>query len=117
MEVVNVSVRNIRPTYKNLEEWIKDSSHEYIGDAGKVIIGGKRFPRKGSNWGNPFPEKKYGSEYLILYEKWVRTKIKEEGIESLLQLKGKKLGCWCAPNKCHGDILKKVVEECKIDFM
>lgn len=24
------------------------------------------------------------------------------------ELKGKVLGCWCAPNPCHGDILLKI---------
>ena len=26
-------------------------------------------------------------------------------IKDLGELKGKILGCWCRPNKCHGDIL------------
>ena len=26
-------------------------------------------------------------------------------MDSLLELKGKTLGCWCKPEDCHGDIL------------
>jgi hypothetical protein len=29
----------------------------------------------------------------------------EELMESLSELKGKTLGCWCKPKSCHGDIL------------
>lgn len=28
-------------------------------------------------------------------------------MDSLKELKGKTLGCWCHPKKCHGDILSK----------
>ncbi len=30
---------------------------------------------------------------------------------SLHKLKGKRLGCWCHPDKCHGDILVELLEE------
>ena len=26
---------------------------------------------------------------------------------------GKTLGCWCKPEKCYGDILVKIIEECR----
>jgi hypothetical protein len=32
-------------------------------------------------------------------------------VNKLLKLKGKKLGCWCKPDKCHGDILLKLIAE------
>jgi len=28
-------------------------------------------------------------------------------MDSLIELKGKTLGCWCHPKQCHGDILSK----------
>jgi hypothetical protein len=28
---------------------------------------------------------------------------------------GKNLGCWCKPEKCHGDILIKIIEELNDD--
>ena len=111
-KVVNVKVKFIRPKYKDLEEWMKDPNHVYIGRAGAVFIKGTRFPRKGSNWGNPFTVKQHGYENcLVLYEEWLRSKIEAEGTEFLKKLKGKQLGCWCKPERCHGDILKKVLEE------
>jgi hypothetical protein len=30
---------------------------------------------------------------------------KPELIAALPELSGKKLGCWCKPNPCHGDVL------------
>ena len=63
-----------------------------------------------SPWGNPFSIGKDGSrteviaKFKALFEhsehehaKWMRANIN--------QLKGKTLGCWCAPQACHGDIL------------
>jgi Domain of unknown function (DUF4326) len=27
------------------------------------------------------------------------------------ELKGKKLGCWCKPNACHGNVLIELADE------
>ncbi len=61
-----------------------------------------------SKWGNPFEIGKDGTreEVIEKYEKWIFTQPKL--IESLHELRGKTLGCWCAPNKCHGDILMEL---------
>lgn len=64
-----------------------------------------------SQWGNPFV---YGidgdrKEVIEKYEKWIRTR--RRLMASLPQLRGKVLGCWCAPHSCHGDVLIKLVEE------
>lgn len=31
----------------------------------------------------------------------------------LLALEGKRLGCWCKPKACHGDVLVKLIHEFK----
>lgn len=64
-----------------------------------------------SIWGNPYKiDKTHSREEVIkLYEEYVRnnpflmSKVKE--------LKGKILGCWCAPLPCHGDVLAKIADE------
>ena len=38
-------------------------------------------------------------------------KLETEGTEELKRLKGKKLGCWCKPERCHGDVIVKLIEE------
>jgi hypothetical protein len=48
-------------------------------------------------------------EILDKYEKYVRNT--PELMESLIELKGKVLGCWCHPEMCHGDILVKLLRE------
>ena len=61
-----------------------------------------------SKWGNPFMIGRDGSreEVIFKYLKWLRNQ--PELIKALPELKGKRLGCWCAPNSCHGDILAKL---------
>ena len=45
------------------------------------------------------------AEALEKYEKYLLEN--ETLFNSLIELQGKTLGCWCKPNKCHGDILVK----------
>ena len=38
----------------------------------------------------------------------------QRGLEiSLLKLEGKRLGCWCHPEGCHGDVLVRALKEIK----
>lgn len=78
-EVVNVKVKYIRPKYKNLKEWISDSSNNvYIARRGVVFIDGKRYPPKDSKWANPFKIGKNLSraEVCAKYEDYITKKIK-----------------------------------------
>ena len=67
-----------------------------------------------SKWGNPYSHKEgtlaefkvaNRAEALEKYEKYLLEN--ETLFNSLIELQGKTLGCWCKPNKCHGDILTK----------
>ena len=111
--ITNVRVSHIRPKYKNLKEWMDDSSNVYIGRGGIVFIDGERFPKQNSIWANPFKIGKNTIEECISgYETYIRHKIENEyGIEKLMELKGKNLGCWCYPNDCHGNTLIKLIDE------
>jgi hypothetical protein len=64
-----------------------------------------------SPWHNPFNIKTYGSSEIILakYEDYIRNH--PELLRRLPELIGKRLGCWCKPNSCHGDILIKLIKE------
>ena len=66
---------------------------------------------RGSKWGNPFVLGKDGNreEVIDKYEEWIRQQ--PDLMSSLNELKGKRLGCFCRPKKCHGDVLVKLVEE------
>jgi len=70
---------------------------------------------RGSKWGNPFIIGKDGdrNEVVEKYEKYIRNK--PELLKDLTELKGKRLGCFCFPHKCHGDILLKLLKENNIE--
>ena len=61
-----------------------------------------------SKWGNPFTIGKDGTreEVIQKYSEWAKTQDLP-----LHEIRGKALGCWCAPNACHGDVLIKLVED------
>ena len=119
MEVVNVKVKSIRPKYDNLEKWMKDENNVYIGRRGIVFIKNEngqkeRFPKVDSIWHNPFKIKgdMTREDVILKYKEYIEDKLKnDESLrESLVKLKGKKLGCWCKPEKCHGDVLIELIE-------
>lgn len=112
-EVVCVKVKDIRPKYENLKEWIEDDNNIYIARKGIVFINGERYPKKDSIWANPFKTKDHQRDDVIkLYEEYICEKIEEDGNKyDLFSLKNKKLGCWCKPERCHGDILIKLMKE------
>jgi hypothetical protein len=79
----------------------KDSYDVYIG--------------RPSKWGNPFSHKdgtlaqfkvETREEAISSFEKWISDQ--PELLSALEELKGKTLGCWCAPLPCHGDVLKRL---------
>jgi len=58
-----------------------------------------------SKWGNPFEIGKDGDRATVIrkYREWLVTQ--PDLMAALPELKGKVLGCWCAPKACHGDVL------------
>jgi hypothetical protein len=63
-----------------------------------------------SKWGNPFVMGRDGdrAEVIRKYRAWVVEQADLMG--ALPALRGKVLGCWCAPAACHGDVLADLVE-------
>lgn len=72
-----------------------------------------------SEWGNPFSHKEGTiAKYKVASLDEALEKFREyflghpELIEKARkELKGKTLGCWCKPNKCHGDIIAEIIDE------
>ena len=67
-----------------------------------------------SKWGNPFVIGKDGNreEVIAKYREWIEAR--PDLLWSLLpELDGQRLGCWCAPLACHGDVLVELVERFK----
>lgn len=114
-QVVNVKVKYIRSDgYANLKEWIEDENNVYVGRGGVVFVDKERFPKKGSKFLNPFKIGRDGNrdEVLKKYKIYISEKLKDdkELVYELNKMKGKKIGCWCYPEKCHGDILVEIIE-------
>lgn len=59
-----------------------------------------------SMWGNPFPisEHRTREQAIAKYKEYAIARLKREP-GWLVRLWGKDLVCYCAPLKCHGDVL------------
>ena len=62
-----------------------------------------------SKWGNPFTIRKGRprEEVIADYREWIASQ--PDLLAALPELEGKRLGCWCAPKPCHGDVLVQLV--------
>lgn len=117
MSVCNVKVKYIRPQYQNLKEWCEDPNNVYIGRQGVVFVDKERYPKRGSIFANPFKVGKDGDrdevceKYRVYVQKRIDTEFQFR--EELENLRGKTLGCWCKPERCHGDILLEILNNLK----
>ena len=95
--VFNISGKRVELNDTEGQDWT------YIGRA--CNMGGWHL--KASKWQNPYQVKKYGRERCLeLYEQYV---ISSKLIEDIEELRGRRLGCFCAPQPCHGDILVRLL--------
>jgi hypothetical protein len=80
----------------------------YIGNL--VRFHPERYPQ--TKWGNPYSKylKKYGREKVIkMHREYLFDNLGL--LTQINELKGKILGCWCKPAKCHGDILAELADK------
>ncbi len=96
--------------------------HDGIADSRPVVVNVKRGdvcdvyigrPRRGfpaNPWGNKFliPRDGDRAEVIRKYRDWIVTQ--PDLMARLPELRGKRLGCWCAPLDCHGDVLADLVD-------
>lgn len=75
---------------------------------------GRAVPERGirsSKWGNPFVLRNdtdaERERVISEYREWLVAQ--PELMGSLEELRGKRLGCWCAPKRCHGDVLVELL--------
>jgi RNA polymerase sigma factor (sigma-70 family) len=64
-----------------------------------------------SKWGNPFQIGRDGDRERVIqmYETHIRRR--PDLLAALPKLAGKRLGCYCKPESCHGDVLVKLLRE------
>lgn len=63
-----------------------------------------------SKWGNLFRvgDGQSREEAIAKYRRWIETQ--PELMAALPDLKGKRLGCYCKPLPCHGDVLAELAD-------
>jgi len=68
-----------------------------------------------SKWGNPFRIGEDGNRMEVIrrYEEYIRSN--PSLLSDLDELRGKILGCYCAPLPCHGDVLIALLDEVEGD--
>ena len=73
-----------------------------------------------TEWGNPYThikDRKTQAQYIVdsrdeaieKYRHWIKQQ--PHLLAKLSSLKGKRLGCYCSPKSCHGDVLVELIEE------
>lgn len=100
MEAGETVVVSMRAGYANLIRWAEESGL-YV-----------RIDRR-TDWGNPFELPADGDRDAVIQSYAVHyIPFKPSLLSRLDTLRGKALGCWCAPERCHGDVLAELVEPC-----
>jgi transcriptional regulator with XRE-family HTH domain/uncharacterized ParB-like nuclease family protein len=92
-------VLSMRGEHANLIEWA-DGADLYV-----------RIDRR-SEWGNPFELPADGDRETVIRNYAEHYLPHKPSLLSRMdELRGKALGCWCAPDACHGDALKVRAEQ------
>lgn len=77
------------------------------GEPYDVYVGraNKRYGLPQSPWANPFKVGPDGERWEVInrYVDWIHQQ--PDLMARLPELRGKVLGCWCAPAECHADVL------------
>ena len=63
---------------------------------------------RGSMFGNPYPitTERDRETVIELYRQWFYNQLKDPNFKAEVEkLRDKKLGCYCKPAACHGDII------------
>ena len=124
--IVTRAVEQVRPEY----EWSESElDRRMIVEKGGTVVANMhqeadralihwakttgRFARidRNSDWGNPFEMPSDGDRDTVCdsYEIFFPRKFSLHN--RLDELKGKVLGCWCYPQRCHGDYLTSKINE------
>ena len=82
----------------DVREWARHQDHVYIGRWSRRLRG---IP---CPWGNPFHVEDMGRDECVeAYREYLAGN--SVLMAHLPELRGKVLGCWCAPRNCHGLVL------------
>jgi len=79
-----------------------------------VYVGrNSQYLKDAGDWGNPFTLKKDGDRNQVCEKhiKWLAGQ--PELLARIPELRGKVLGCYCKPDRCHGDHLAELANATK----
>lgn len=68
---------------------------------------------RGSSFGNPFVIGVDGTreEVIEKYREWFQNRLRNDRFRRAVEsLRGKRLGCYCKPFACHGDVIVEYLE-------
>jgi len=68
-----------------------------------------------SKWGNPFQIGRDGDRQRVIQMYEVHVRRRPDLLAALPELVGKRLGCYCKPEACHGDVLVKLLRGLFLD--
>ena len=88
---------------EDVEAWIK-SGGVYVGRK----VDNHKLKHEGSKWGNPHPLQVHKCRKKVVELFRVGIMEDEELLKEIGELKGKVLGCWCAPHECHAVVLHEL---------
>lgn len=63
-----------------------------------------------TEWGNPFRAWRESDRETVVaqYREWIKTQ--PHLMARIPELRGKRLGCYCAPKLCHGHVLAELAD-------
>ena len=86
----------------------------HVKEGFDVYIGRPMPGHSGSEFANPFRRGVDGTktEVIAKYEAHIVERLaKDPDLRAALQLlKGRRIGCWCKPASCHGDVLARLLD-------
>ncbi|MBF0233021.1 MAG: DUF4326 domain-containing protein [Desulfamplus sp.] len=103
LRIINISITRVvninkEKEFKNIKS---TDNYEYIG--------------RGSYWGNPYSMYEDGEDREEVIRKYKYDfdfdKFPNKKKIDVYKLAGKRLGCFCKPSKCHGDILAEFLNQ------
>jgi hypothetical protein len=109
--VASVTSSRSKQTYLDLLAWADDRGlYVYVGRRMPPHwTGGNPYVRGPFDWANPYKLGRDGDRTTII-ESFEHLYLPghPDLIDRLPELDGKVLGCWCAPEHCHGDVLARL---------
>lgn len=95
LRLIHISITRVINIKTNTKYDKDNSEYEYIG--------------RGSYWGNPHSMFEYGDTREEVIRKFQydfdRDMFINKKKDQVYKLNGKRLGCFCKPSSCHGDVL------------